>query len=162
MSAQIIKFPSQKIVRKVTAKQEKMVQEVSTKMDVEVILDHVGSEIVEMLYHYGYPIGDDQKTTRDLLMIYDILRAIIYRNHGLPHHLHNFLDNSLTMKPLSELIPSMFPDSYDVSEITVEDQEEMARLIDALLGDMEVTANTPYNDWPSDTEPPTGKRPLDK
>jgi hypothetical protein len=152
MSSNIIKFPKKGNPRKPTKEQVKKAEEVTTKIDIENILDHIGSEVVDHLFHYGYP-ADDKETTRDLLFVYDILRALLYRKHGLPHHLHNFLDQSVQTKPLADLIPDKFPDEMsddEKREIEIEFMDEFFKKV--------IDANTAYDDYPSDVEPPKTKK----
>jgi len=154
MSATIIHFPKSKVIRTVPNEQLLKGKEVNLKGNIEVIVDEIGTELMLHLEHYGIDVVDEEKNHRDMLFVYDILRAVLYRNAGMPHHLHEFLNKSLTMKPLADLLPKEFPDDFinTGGEGLDQEAEKAIREIIKSIEDHENEMSM-YDDLPSDVEP---------
>jgi len=125
------------------------------KSNIEVIVDEVGTELMLHMEHYGVSIDDDNKTHRDMLFVYDIIRAVLYRRAGMPHHLHEFLEKSLTMAPLVDLLPKEFPDEYVSTGGEGLDNEATKAIREILfsLEQHEAEGESEYDFLPSDTNP---------
>jgi len=107
----IVKFPEKNVFRQVPDEQVHQAMLNSIKVNVENIVDDIGSELIEHMKSYDI---DDEKT---FLFMYDIIRSMAYKKFGIYHHLHPFLDKHVKLFPMKDTpnltVESKFPDIYD-------------------------------------------------
>ena len=93
---EVITFPTNKIVREYPQHIERL-EKVKQK-SVQKFADDVIEILAENAYDQIEALGldtDDEKFDRDFAFAVETIRATIYRNLEIPHHLHEFIDNNL-------------------------------------------------------------------
>lgn len=101
MTENIVAFPKNKIVRELPAIAEEVVQEAKMrgqKNYADAVISDIIEGLVTELSNYGIDI-DDEDFTKDFSLSVDSLRAAVYRTMNIPHHLHDFIDNAISMVP---------------------------------------------------------------
>jgi hypothetical protein len=68
----------------------------------DTIIDDLIGNIYSELENYGLEL-DGEGFDKDFSFAMDGLRACVYRVLGVKHHLHNFLDENVTMKQLKDI-----------------------------------------------------------
>ena len=107
--SKIVEFPKNKIVREMPANQDAVEQaKVKSKTKfADNITEDIIDLIVEELENRGVDI-DDEMFIKDFSITVDALRATVYRQFDIEHHLHNFIDENVTIidrktgKPLNK------------------------------------------------------------
>lgn len=94
----ILEFPKNKIIREMPADIEviEKAKEKAINTFADQIVDMTIENILEQFESYG--IDTETKHFRkDISLTIDGLRATVYRAFGIPHHLHDFIDNNVKM-----------------------------------------------------------------
>ena len=88
MSDNILKFPQDRVIRKVAqnSNEEKETVQRNKAKFVERILDHYGIALINKLAFHGFDPEDD-KFMYDYIFTMETLRSCLYRNVGLSHPL---------------------------------------------------------------------------
>ena len=153
MTADIIEFPQSRIFRDVPTEAVREVMKKGAKNDAESLTALIFNQTLGTFHQLGLDNAEgDEQIEKDMLFMYDLIRAIVYRYFDLDHHLHDWLENHVTLKPLKE-----FGDAEKTNIILNDDDfdKNMQHLLDALLSG---ERPTPYDDLPSDVEPPAPKK----
>lgn len=118
---EIIKFPTNKIVRDVTLPLEELelLKKKGRKNIADVIVSEISSGLYNELEQYGLDTSGN-KFKRDFLYTIDVLRSIVYRTMKLDHPLHAYIENSVKLYKKTEdgeMVPTDdLPDSEDLSD----------------------------------------------
>jgi len=93
---EIISFPTSKIVRENPQNIE--ILEKAKEKSVKKFADDVIDVLAETCYDQIESMGlntDKEDFDRDFSFVVETIRATVYRNLELPHHLHDFIDTNL-------------------------------------------------------------------
>lgn len=96
---EVISFPTSKIVREYPQNIE--ILEKAKEKSVKKFADDVIDILAENCYNQIETLGLNTETEnfdRDFSFVVETIRATIYRNLELPHHLHEFIDNNLEIE----------------------------------------------------------------
>ena len=100
----VLEFPKSKIVREAPIDIEEITQaKMKGKINfAEGLVEDIANNLVVELEHYGLDMesGDYDK---EFCFCVDALRATIYKMLGIEHHLHDFIENNVTLKKLAEI-----------------------------------------------------------
>lgn len=97
----VFKFPESKIVREVPVAVEE-IEKAKEKSKINYA-DSIVSEVCAGLYaeleNYGIDVDDESGNilSKDFLFLTDVLKSVIYRNMGLTHPLHSFVDENVSV-----------------------------------------------------------------
>lgn len=93
---EVISFPSNKIVREYPQNIEilEKAKEKSVKKFADDVIDILAETCYEQIESLGLDV-EVENFDRDFSFIVETIRATVYRNLELPHHLHEFIDNNL-------------------------------------------------------------------
>ena len=101
--ATIIPFPQNRIVEKSTAgpqkdpKLMKKIQDDQTKEFVETSVDSISLNLLRQFYDLA--IKTDKNTfTKDLALLVDVMRGLMYRDFGVKHPAQNLSDKMVNLK----------------------------------------------------------------
>ena len=102
--SKVVEFPKDKIVRESPIAIEEVVKakEKGLMNYADNIMDEMIGNIYSELENCGLEV-DAESFDKDFSFAMDGLRACVYRTLGVKHHLHNFLDENVTMKKLSDI-----------------------------------------------------------
>lgn len=94
----VVEFPKHKIVREAPVNIEAVeaAKEKGLQNFADSIVDDMLQGMAESLENYGIDI-DTKTFMKDFSLTADSLRASIYRQFGLSHSLHNFIDSNVKM-----------------------------------------------------------------
>lgn len=94
----VVEFPKHKIVREAPVNSELLekAQLRSLQNHADTIVEDLISNIAEELENEGIDI-DNNQFLKDFSLTVDALRATVYRNFGLEHPLHSFIDENIRM-----------------------------------------------------------------
>lgn len=92
----IIEFPKSKIVREIAGESEvvKEAKEKSKLNYADETIDVISANIVDSFEAFGLDVENDS-FDKDMRFLHECLRALVYRNLDIPHHLHNFIDENV-------------------------------------------------------------------
>jgi hypothetical protein len=62
----------------------------------DTIVDEITGMIITELDNYYVEI-ENKQFTKDFVLVLDALKAAVYRSFGLPHHLHDFIDDNVKL-----------------------------------------------------------------
>jgi hypothetical protein len=96
----IVKFPESRIVREVQPNLEEI--EKAKEKGKQNYADGIVSEVAAGLYaeleNYGIDVDDEkQALSKDFIFLTDVLKAVVYRNMGLEHPLHSFVEDNVAI-----------------------------------------------------------------
>ena len=93
---EVISFPSNKIVREYPQNIEilEKAKEKSVKKFADDVIDILAETCYEQIESLGLNV-ETKDFDRDFSFVVETIRATVYRNLELPHHLHEFIDNNL-------------------------------------------------------------------
>lgn len=93
---EVITFPVNKIVREYPQNIERLekVKEKSVRKFADDVIEILAENCYDQIEALGLDT-DDEKFDRDFAFAVETIRATIYRNLEIPHHLHEFIDNNL-------------------------------------------------------------------
>lgn len=92
----IIEFPKHKVVREVPNEVVEERNRRSEQKTADSIVDDLTGIIVTELDNYCIDVTS-KKFTKDFVLVMDSLKAAVYRSFGIEHHLHDFVDNNVTL-----------------------------------------------------------------
>lgn len=97
----VFKFPESKIVREVPVPVEEIekAKEKGKMNYADGIISEVISGLAAELENYGIEVDDEsgRLVSKDFIFLTDVLKALVYRNMGLEHSLHKFVDESVAV-----------------------------------------------------------------
>lgn len=94
----IVNFPTSRIVREVQPNIEEVekAKEKGKQKYADGIVAEVATGLLAELENYGIDLESEEgKFSKDFLFLTDVLKSVIYRNMGLKHSLHNFVDDNV-------------------------------------------------------------------
>jgi hypothetical protein len=93
---EVITFPINKIVREYPQNIELLekVKEKSVRKFADDVIDILSEACYDQIEALGLDT-EDEMFQRDFSFVVEIIRATVYRNLEMPHHLHEFIDNNL-------------------------------------------------------------------
>lgn len=93
---EVITFPINKIVREYPQNIELLekVKEKSVRKFADDVIDILSEACYDQIEALGLDT-EDEMFQRDFSFVVETIRATIYRNLEMPHHLHEFIDNNL-------------------------------------------------------------------
>jgi len=117
----IVEFPKHKIIRDFPSEpiQIEKIQKAKEK-GLHVFAESIVDEITTGLYQELELTGIDMESdefNKDFALTVDALRSTIYRALDLKHHLHEFVDNNVVLRKLSDIIEED-KDTFDKFEET--------------------------------------------
>lgn len=94
----VFKFPESKIVREIPPQIEEIekAKEKGKQNYAEDIAIDFAESMLAVLDSYGIE-QDTEHFGKDLAFTVESIRAMIYRSLGIKHHLHNFIDNNVSI-----------------------------------------------------------------
>jgi len=96
MTDKVIEFPKSKVVRDVPDEQLKERSLRQAEKLADTIVDEIMGIVIAELDNFLIDV-EDKKSTKDLVLVIDALRAAVYRSLGLDHHLHAFIDKNVKL-----------------------------------------------------------------
>ena len=96
MTDKVIEFPKHKVVRDVPGE---VIEERNRKADQKVadsIVDEMASIIVTELDNYNLEVTD-KSFAKDFILVVDAIKSAVYRQFGLDHHFHPFVDENVSI-----------------------------------------------------------------
>jgi hypothetical protein len=114
MTDKVIEFPKHKVVRDVPGEvMEERARRADQKM-ADAIVSDISSIILTELDNY-YVSVEDESFAKDLVLVVDALTAAVYRQFGFEHHLHEFIENNISIisKEEAEKWESMSADEME-------------------------------------------------
>lgn len=96
MTDKVIEFPKNKVVRDVPDEQLKERSLRQAEKLADTIVDEIMGIVIAELDNFLIDV-EDKKSTKDLVLVIDALRAAVYRSLGLDHHLHAFIDKNVKL-----------------------------------------------------------------
>ena len=125
---EILQFPKNKIVREVPIDNERLekAKKQSVKNFAESLVANIGENILlDLEQGAGLEVSPkNEDFTRDFFFALDVLRATIYRQLELDHHLHEYINEHVKVSKLDDM------DFYndDISEY--DEEKLMKELLD--------------------------------
>jgi hypothetical protein len=92
--AEIIKFPSSRIIREVPQEALKAMLQKGELNQINDLVDDICSSIYQELFECGIDT-ETESFYRDFSYLSHVARATIYRNFRIDHELHPFLDETV-------------------------------------------------------------------
>lgn len=95
-STKVIEFPKHKVVRDVPGE---VIEERNRRADhkmADSIVDEITGIIITELDNYFVEVTDKQ-FAKDFILVIDALKAAVYRQFSIEHHLHEFVDKNVTL-----------------------------------------------------------------
>jgi hypothetical protein len=134
MTSKLIEFPKSKVVREVPEEQQKVRQARAEQKMADAIVDDVADMCITELDNCTIDVQQEQ-FAKDFIMVIDSLRACVYRQFGIDHHLHDFVDrnvafiegdmDSMSDQEIKEKIEAVMKDLSAAKEkLDAKDEEE--------------------------------------
>ena len=133
MTDKVIEFTKNKVVRDVPGD---IIEERNRRADqkrADSIVDDIAGLVITELDNYCVEVTD-KSFAKDFMLVIDALKASIYRNFGLDHHLHDFIDknisiiegdfDSLTKEEIQEKIEAVMAELVASKEMLDTESEE--------------------------------------
>lgn len=101
--AKLYTFPQNRVVRPVP--HEKILEQDEKLLynNLELEVEEIGSVVLNYMQEMGIDVEYEGENHKSIIFLTDILRSIIYRKYEVDHHLHHFIEDIVTQKPLAEL-----------------------------------------------------------
>lgn len=102
----VIQFPTNKIVRNVDTENQKAQNKINDQLkykQTKQFIEHQVDDIVMNLINSFLDLGiktDKVNFTRDLAMVVDSMRGLIYRDFGMKHTSHSLIDKIVEVKQM--------------------------------------------------------------
>jgi len=104
---EILQFPKNKIVREVPIDNERLekAKKQSVKNFAESLVANIGENILlDLEQGAGLEVSSkNEEFTRDFFFALDVLRATIYRQLELDHHLHEYINEHVKVSKLEDM-----------------------------------------------------------
>jgi len=96
MTDKVIEFPKSKVVREIPEEVHRSRQAKADLKLADTIVDEITGLIVTELDNY-YVDVQSKNFSKDFVLVLDALKACVYRQFGIDHHLHEFIDKNITI-----------------------------------------------------------------
>lgn len=133
MTDKVIEFPKNKVVREVPEEVHKERQAKADQKLADTIVDEITGLIITELDNYYVEVQDKQ-FAKDFILVMDALKAAVYRQFDIEHHLHGFIDKNVTViegnledmskEDLRDRIESVIKDLSDAKDSLDNEEEE--------------------------------------
>lgn len=104
---EILQFPKNKIVREVPINNERLekAKKQSVKNFAEALVANLGENILlDLEQGVGLEVTPkNEEFTKDFFFALDVLRATIYRQLELDHHLHEYINKNVKVNKLDDM-----------------------------------------------------------
>jgi hypothetical protein len=102
-SGNIVEFPKSKIIRDGSLNNDiiNKLKEKSTQNFADDLTQELSTMLLTELDNYGIDIEDD-RFTKDFMYLVSIMSAIVYRTVDLKHDFHDFLDNNVVVREVTD------------------------------------------------------------
>lgn len=106
MTNKVIQFPKSKVVREIPEEHLKARQAKMDQKMADAIADDITSIVLSELDNNGIEV-ETPAFMKDFVMVAESIKAAIYRQFGVEHHLHAFADNNVKIVEgnLNEMSP---------------------------------------------------------
>lgn len=94
MTEKIIEFPKNKVVREVPEEVKKERQAKADQKLADSIVDEIIGIMITELDNF-YVEVENKQFGKDFILVADALKALVYRQFGIQHHFHDFVDNNI-------------------------------------------------------------------
>lgn len=94
MTEKVIEFPKHKVVREVPEEQIKAAEARRDQKFADTVVEEITGIIITELDNY-YIEMENKQFSKDIILVVDALKAAVYRQLGIDHHLHDFVDNNV-------------------------------------------------------------------
>ena len=138
----IIQFPSNRIVEKSTAgprkqddKAAKKLRDQQTKQFVETAVDDISMNLLRQLYDLSIKT-DGYNFTKDLAMLVDMIRGLIYRDFDMKHPTQELSDKIVTVNINKRGEKSAKIDYTKVLEVKAKNQKPLSNEFKDELNDL--------------------------
>jgi hypothetical protein len=121
----VFKFPENKIVREIPVNIEEIeaAKEKGKQNYAEDIAVDFAESMLAVLDSYGID-QDTENFDKDLAFTVESIRAMIYRSLGLKHHLHNFIDEHVSVLKKDKDGNFILESPNDMEEIIISQIDE--------------------------------------
>ena len=142
--ATIIPFPQNRIVEKSTAgpqkdpKLMKKIQDDQTKEFVETSVDSISLNLLKQFYDMAVKT-DKYDFTKDLALLVDIMRGLLYRDFGVKHPAQSLSDKMVTLKVNRDGTQSAKIDYTGVTDTKVKNGKPLSKDFKEELKDLNET-----------------------
>jgi hypothetical protein len=96
----VFKFPENKIVREVQPSVEEIekAKEKGKIKYADAMIAEISLGLCDELENYGIDLSDDDgEMSKDFIFLTDVLKSVVYRNMGIEHSLHKFIDENVAV-----------------------------------------------------------------
>lgn len=102
----VLEFPKDKVVREVPEEHKQARRAKMEKRMADSLAEDATNAVLEELNCAGIDI-DSTRFVKDFILVADSIKACVYREYGLEHHLHEFVDENVQIihEDLSGLNP---------------------------------------------------------
>lgn len=125
----VFKFPEHKIVREVPVNVEEV--EAAKEKGRQNFADDILSDFIEgtlsLLENYGIDT-EGTEFEKDFSFTVEATKATIYRSLNLKHHLHEFIEKSVTVVKRGELENQTLDLPEECDDIIIEDANDIGKL----------------------------------
>ena len=120
----VFKFPENKIVREISPQIEEIekAKEKGKQNYAEDIAVDFAESMIAVLDSYGID-QDNENFDKDLAFTVETIRAMIYRSLDLKHHLHEFIDNNVSVLKKDKDGNMILESPSDLEEIIISELE---------------------------------------
>jgi predicted AlkP superfamily pyrophosphatase or phosphodiesterase len=94
MTDKVIEFPKNKVVRDLPEEVHKARQAKADQKFADSVVDELSGIVITELDNYGVEVTN-KVFAKDFILVVDALRASVYRQFELEHHLHDFIDENV-------------------------------------------------------------------
>ena len=141
--ATIIPFPKNRIVEKSTAgpanaRISKKIEEQQTRQFVETSVDDMSMNLLRQFYDLA--IKTDKNTfTKDLALLVDVMRGLMYRDFGVKHPAQNLSDKMVNLKVNRDGTQSAQIDYTNVTNTQAQTKKPLSKEVKEDLKDLNET-----------------------
>ena len=96
MNDKVIEFPKHKVVREIPQEVHQARQAKADQKFADAMVDELTGILITELDNFDVAVTD-KEFSKDFILVIDALKAAVYRSFGLDHHLHDFIDNNVTL-----------------------------------------------------------------
>lgn len=133
MTDKVIEFPKHKVVRDIPEEHLKARQAKADQKFCDSVVDELSGFLITELDNYNIEVTNNKVFAKDFVLVIDALRAAVYRQFDLNHHLHDFIDDNVTLidgaanlskEELAEKIASIIEELSDLSKDNIDSEEK--------------------------------------
>ena len=97
MNDKVIEFPKDKVVRDIPEEHLKARQAKADQKFCDSVVDELSGFLITELDNYNIDVTNNKVFAKDFILVIDALRASVYRQFDLNHHLHDFIDENVKL-----------------------------------------------------------------